>query len=64
MVDAVAGPPEEFDGLSGEAVRELEDLFDVLWCDIDAGILEGFFDGKGRVRGDDFEEGFGFAEWW
>lgn len=64
MVDAVAGPAEEFDGLGGEAVGEFENLFDVMWCDIEAGIFEGFFDGKGRVCGDDFEEGFGIAEWW
>jgi hypothetical protein len=45
VVDTVTGPTEELECLSQESITEFEDLFVVLWCDIDAKIFQRFLDG-------------------
>lgn len=58
IVKLDAGPPEEFDGGTGEGVGELEDLLDVLWRNPNAGVVEKLLDGRGGGGGDDFAEEF------
>lgn len=56
VLELVARPTEELDGLGREGVGEFEDVFDVDLGDTEAGVLKKGFDGGGRGGGNNFAE--------
>ncbi|KAK8517719.1 hypothetical protein V6N13_127877 [Hibiscus sabdariffa] len=58
VLELVARPTEELDGLGRERVGEVENVFDVVLGDAEAGVFEKALDGGGGRGGDDFAEEF------